>query len=389
MADKTTQPSDTVSTGDPLAGLTDEQLSKFELTGELPADTSKADDKADEAKDQADPQVEAAATDADATAASAKGREKAADPESAKPEQGKKKLPGQKKSARERADEINAEAAEEERLLEEALTRRRRARDARRDAEREDPSPKAGKKDAEAAAATTDPKAPAWKRYREMPDAPKSKDFDDLDDYAAAMGVFVADKIAEERANAIFDARSQEQRAADEEFQSFASAVETGMQKAAKELESDPDIVGRIDPRLHSLKPMRETPPDQRTVAHYIKEQCLTRSNNPLKMLAWLSANDSAELRRIGRLHPEAINAALTRQDARFDFESEGDEDTTAQDEGARDAHAHRKSKAPAPAPTLGKKPSASKDPRKAPDSYDDFDSWNLEETKAAAGARG
>jgi hypothetical protein len=208
-----------------------------------------------------------------------------------------------------------------------------------------------------------------------MPNAPKSRDFDDLDDYAAAMGVFVAEKIAEERSNAVYDARSSADRDAHVRVRQWETEASEGLQRATAELERDPEIMARIDPRLQALKPLHEVPAGQATAAHYIKEQVLRRAEHPLAVLAALCADDSAELRRIGQLRPEAMIYELAKLDARSGA-SDPQADTAA-------ATPPRKSMAPAPAPTLGTKPAAAKDPRKPPSSYDEFDAWNLAETKA------
>lgn len=367
-----------VGNGDPLSGLSDAELSKFELTGELPGKTAAPAET--EGTEKAEHDAEAAAAEPVEQAASRDATTEAA-PEAAKPE---KKKPGQKKDAATRAAEIDRDAEEAERKLEAALTRRRRAQDALREVEREDREPKRAERDREAAAPATDPKAPAWKRFREMPDAPKSDQFESLDDYAAAMGHFVAEKIAEEKFNTLYESRSAADRAAQEASQQWETAAKTGFERASKELESDAELLDRIDPRLHALQPMHQTPAQERTPAHYVKDRCLLHSNNPLKLLAWLSENGGAEMSRIARMSAEGIVDAISRQDARFDLQSEESE---AQASTAGERQHPRVSRAQAPAPDLGKK-AAAKDPRKAPGSYDDFDSWNLEETRGTVGAR-
>ncbi len=189
-----------------LTSLSDADLDKVLLSGEMPSD---APAETNDESEKADTPAEAAAAEPAEQADSTESKIEAA-PETAKPEKSKKQ-PGQKKSAKERAAEINAEAAAEERELAEALERRRRVRDARREAEREDaPSPKADKQ-AEAAAAKTEP---AWKRYRNHKDAPKVADFEDLDDYAAAMSTFVGEQVASEKFEALYNQRSQQEREA-------------------------------------------------------------------------------------------------------------------------------------------------------------------------------
>lgn len=370
-ADKTTQP----PMGDALAGLSDAQLDQFMLDGNLP-DTTQADTPAEAAAAQ--PVEQAASTDALSKAVT----------EPAAPEKGKR--PGHKKNASERAAEIEREASEAEERLAKALERRARAREAEREATREEPRPLKVENVAEAAAAgTKEAREAARKRFASMPDAPKADDYegpDALVNWATDLNIFIGEKIAEEKFGTLYDQRSAAQREESARIEAFEQSAQEGFGRAAKEIEQlGEEVLDRIDPKMMALKPLHDLGPNERpTVAHFVKDQCLLKAKNPLQLLAWVTANDNAELKRIGRLDPESIIRELAYQDAAFSAPSADPDQDTA---GTR-RHS-RVSNAAAPSPTLGKRAAGAKDPRKAPDSYEDFDSWNVEESKAGAGARG
>lgn len=366
----------------PMDQWTPEQVSHWEGTGELPGDAKDA--PAIEGTEKADTPAEAAAAEPAEQAASRDAKTEVA-PEAAKPEKSKKQ-PGQKKSAKERADEINAEAAAEERELAAALERRARARAARREAEREEPSPKA-EKGAEAAAATTEP---AWKRYRNHPDAPKIKDFEDLDDWGAAMSAFSGEHIAKEQFQILYDQRSREERASMSAESRFVEQLREADTRVTAELQADPEILERIDDRWKALNPSdRLAAGETASWAHFIKDHVTFHCQHTLKLSEWLASRESqsAELRRLVKLGvdrgPQAVIRELVIKDASFDQESE----TTQDPAGAR-PHP-RVSKAPAPAPTLGKKAAAGVDPLKKAIDENDFDTFNeLESKREMAGRR-
>lgn len=366
MADKneTAASGDSAPRGDAFAGMPDADFDKFMLTGDMPeapADPAQADTHAEAAA--AKPVDQAASTDA----------KEALAPEAGKPESKAKKLPGQKKSAAERADEI----AEENERLDRELQRRRRLRD---ELERDEArGPKAGKP-AEAAAADTAKKDPEWKKYRAMPDAPKSDDFDSLDDYAAAMTVFIADKRAEERFPQLYDERSKADRAMSEREAAFEHTLTETESRVSKELEADPEILDRIDPRWKALPPSERMPDGEKpTLLHWIKDQVTFKSQHTLKLSEKLTMNENAELRRLLAMRdPERILRALAVMDASFD--SPGD--TAADSDEAADKRPSRVSKAPAPATTLGKKPAPGVDPVKKAIAENDFDTFNALESQ-------
>lgn len=364
--DPVNAPADTKAPG--LDALSDADLDKFMLTGDLPSEVPA--EKTEEAA-ASKPVDQAASTDASSKAAT----------EAAEP--AKVKAPGQKKSAAERAEQIERETSAEEDRLRKALAKRREVREALEEAEREDRPSKAAKSADAATAATAEP---SWKKYRTMPGAPKAEDFPEggLDDYVAAMGSFIAEKIAEEKFNTLYEARSGQDREASERDRAFVESAEAAEIKVRAEVEADPEILGRIDPRWKALNPSdRLAPGEQLSPAHFVKDQVTFNSNHPAKLSEWLTANDGEELRRIGRMRPDQIIREIAIKDASFDGQTPDDAG-----EAAGERQHSRVSKAPAPSPTLGKKATPARNPHKAPESFDDFDSWNLGLAKEEAGRR-
>lgn len=348
--------------------MTTEQLRQWELTGDVtprePDPEAGKDAEHDAAAAAAEPEGEAASTDAKSKVAT----------EAAEP--GKK--PGKHLSAKERAAELEREAAADEARVQAALRRRREAREALAEAEREIPKPKQADKTAEAASAATDPKDPEYKKYRAMPGAPKADDFEGpeaLDDYAAAMGVFIAKQIAKEQFDELYEARSGKDREAYERDQQFTRAVDEAETRVSKELAADPEILSRIDDRWKGLNPIEALGDQKPSPAHFIKNLVTFKLRNTLKLSEWLTADGSKELTRIAQLPPDQAFRELAYKDASFGLDD-------AQDPASAEAPAStRKSAAPAPAPTLGRKAAAGKDAKAAAIAAGDFEAFNAIES--------
>lgn len=387
---ETTKPAATLR----MDELSDTQFEQSMLTGELPPREAPAKG----AQDQAGKDAEAAAAKAAKPPASTDASSKA-DTESA--DSGKsKKLPGQKKNAIERAEEIEREAAAGEERLQKALARRRRVNEELADAERE-PSPSKRADASREAAAPTD--ADKRKKYRELPDAPKPPKMDDfkgetaLDDYMAAvhahsadMAEFIAEKLAGEKFEQLFDSRSKADQAAAAQDRQFIEKAERAEVRMQANLKADPEVLDRIPDRWKGLNPSdRRLPDEPMTAAHFVKDQVMFNADNPLLLSDWLCADDYRELTRIARLSPEGIIREIAIKDREF---GAGD-DTDAGDTAAADeAKPHpRVSKAPAPTKTLpGKKAAAGVDPLKKAMDEGDFDTFNaLESERERASARG
>lgn len=374
MADEAVKPGTDAAAPVERAPLSSADYDAFMKTGDFPDAAAAAADEL-----LADTQGEAAAPVADDQPASREAKTEAA-PEAAKPES-KKKLPGQKKSAAERADELARENDAAEERLQRELRRRQQVRRQAEELEREDAAPaaKAGKHGE--AAAPDAKKDPEFKKYRAMPDAPKSADFDDLDDYVAAMGVFIADKRSEERFTELYDKRSGAERAEYERAERFSREVAETEARVSKELEADPEILDRIDQRWKDVAPLAAMPRGMKpTLTHWIKDVVTFKCQHTLKLSERLTANDSAELRQLIQRNQgdtERIYRDLMRLD--LSFGSDSDESGTE----AAAVQPSRVSKAPPPAKVLGKKPAPGVDPLNKAIQENDFDTFNRLETAA------
>lgn len=360
--------------GDPFAKMSEKDFDAFLLSGDV---APKAD--------PADTPGEAAAPEPAEQAASRDALPEAA-PEAATPEKPKKQA-GAKKSAAERATEIEAETVADQERLNRALQTRREVKRQLDALDREEKPTKAGK-DAEAAAAKADPGAPAWKKYRALPDAPKSADFDDLDDYAAAMGYFIAEKITDERFDSKiqdYEARNSALSAADREFESQFTEAHA---RVSAEVAADPEIHSRIDERWQRVESKHPDDPSC-TPIEFVKSTTALYCKRPLGVATYLSTPEGYE--RLKDLMG-MTKAQITRELAYIDAEVAASAPLTAsedsQDTGAVERPHKRVSAAPAPAKVLGKKPAGAVDPLKKAIEENDFDTFNSIESKAAS-ARG
>lgn len=314
----------------------------------------------------ADPSADAATAKPDAQAVSTETKSKPAT-ESGEPGTKKGKL-----SAKERAAEVAAEVEELNKQL------RLRA-EVRRQLDAVEPKPKQAEKTEPASTV----KEPAYKKYQAMPDAPKSADFESLDDYAAAMGVFIADKIADEKFDAKYESRSKQDRESYQRDERFAAQVEEAGARIEAEAAADPEILSRIDDRWKGLSPSDRLAEGERlTPAHFVKDRVTFHSRHTLKLSEWLTADGSKELARIAQLSPDAIIRELAYKDASF-----GD---LAQDSPAADApRPSQVSKASKPAPTLGRKASHGQDDLTSAIQGNDLDAFNrIELARKRGGGR-
>ena len=327
-----------------------------------------------------EPVAEKSKAEIDAEAAAAKPVDQAAsrDAKPAVPDTATvetKKGPGQKKSAKERAGEVDADIAE--------LNSRLKIRaELKRELDALDRKPKQdakGEPSSPAKAAATDP---AWKKYLTMPGAPKAKDFDGenaLDEYAAAMGSFIAEQIADEKFGKLWDERTKASTQAADEDQAFGELVTHAVTRAEAEAEADPEILDRIDDRWKGLNPSNRLGDQRLSPAHFVKDRVMFHSNHPLKLSELLTKDNSKELARIARLSPDAIIREVAYLDASFgalSTETETDPPSPV-------------SKAAPPPATLGRKAAAAVDEESDALNSGDFTKWNAIQDKKVLAKRG
>ncbi len=304
----------------------------------------------------------------DADSAPAKPAEQVASTEalsSPASEPGKPELKAKGKGLKARVDQLADENTQLSQRLTEELRRRKELR-----AELERESAVAPPRREPAAPVDSAPDADALKkeiaRIKALPGAPKHTDFEDLDDYTAAMAMHVNKHLTEqvfaERDQA--SARSAEQR--DE-----MHAVTT---RLAKQYEEHPELVEQVAPDFLALVPSRLLPPGQKpTVLNFIKDQAMYECEHTLAMGAYLSSPEGrAEAARMcdrgdGRpMSPGQVIRWLALKDASFVAD--------AQDapNGNNSVSVHV-SKAPPPPPVAGRKTAAPSDPMSAALKNGDF----------------
>ena len=215
-----------------------------------------------------------------------------------------------------------------------------------------------------------------YKRYRAMPGAPKASEFEDLDDYAAAMGYFIANHVAKDSFGRLFDERTQQSEAQYEQERRFESMAHGAADLMDAEKASDPEIIDRIDPRWKALPALTMLPPGQApTPAQFIKDRAIFHSRHPLKVSEALTREDSAELRRLARLSPDLIIREVAYLDASF---------SGSHDEVGGSMPSVHVSRAPAPSQTLGRKAAGAVDPLKKAIAENDYLSFERIENERA-----
>lgn len=106
---------------------------------------------------------------------------------------------------------------------------------------------------------------PAYKRFRAMPDAPKLQDFDSIEDHAAAMSHFVAEKLlAEQRDTSARTDQQKQERAQyyEREQRRIASASKQIEDHRAAHPDFLKDVPEDVRATLKSLQPFGSLPTD-------------------------------------------------------------------------------------------------------------------------------
>ena len=152
----------------------------------------------------------------------------------------------------------------------------------------------------------------AWEAYKDLPDAPKSTDFESYEDYLDARSDF----IAEQKYKSL---RADEQKVydADRQRRDFETRTQASIERGTKFWETHPDLKAEVNPLLLEIIPTRvyaQIPPDQRTAGDkphplgdllwespVAAEVTVYLSRNPDQLQALLSSPDAATLlRRFG-----------------------------------------------------------------------------------------
>lgn len=190
------------------------------------------------------------------------------------------------------------------------------------------------------------PQAPAptqkdHERFLSMPDAPKLEHYEyDVEKYSAAMGVFIANKLFEERTTQI------QQEQARTESDRARSARDTAFHDRIAEVKkTDPAFFESISDEVLSLKPFDRLEPGERPGArNAIAEEILSSEYGP-QLMRHLSET-AGELARLERLGPTDLFMELGALRAQFR-------------QAATKQPTKTLSTAPTPPTVLGTKPSA------------------------------
>jgi hypothetical protein len=309
-----------------LDGLSREQRSHWELTGELPTQTPSADPS------PATP-VEQAAETAASSPASEPG--KPADPK--------------EKGAKARNVELDREIAD----LRDKLRTRAQLRDELARTER--PS------DVKPESSPGQPPTQAeWKRFLAMPDAPKVENFEGENgfvEWTAAVGLFIADKRYQEH---------QERAQADTEYRSHVDAAtrlkEEATARVSEYVKSHPDFDTKVHPELLEIPTatVRRLQGQKVGPQHVLAEEIL-KSPSTAQLLEHFSTDaGQQEWGRLMTLAPADLMRAFGRIEARM-------EQGTPQAPPAASAPAPKDlSSAPPPGKQMGERPTEPIDPSEA-----------------------
>ncbi len=327
----------------PLQEMSSEQVSQFMKDGKMidkPAEKTPAATPetsaatADSAT--AEPAAQVASTDASTEAAS----------EPAKPE---KKAKG--KSLTERNEHLRAEIEENTRLLN-LREEQRRKLDARDSA----PVEKPAAQPTDSAPADAGDLKKEIARIKALPGAPKWQAYEDMDDYTAAMALFVTEQLSKSTFERMFSEKSE---LANREAETQAQVRELDG-KLDAQYKAHPDLVEKIDPQFLNVVPSRHLPPNVEPKAHHFaKDLILFECENTLQLGAFYSTPEGqAEWQKMMRMNPAQITRTLAIRDHSFGADSQ---DAATDDEApAPSVHV---SKAPPPSPVAGRKTAAPSDP--------------------------
>ena len=207
------------------------------------------------------------------------------------------------------------------------------------------------------------PEQAAYEKYANDPEAPDPEDFSDLRQWGAAMSVFVAEKVAEQKFGQLFDARAQQSAAASQQQHELNEVAEVAEQRITADEAVVPDWRDRMDPRFASIPPSRLLPEGANdSPQSFAKDQIMFESEHPAQLAVFYS--DEANMAKLMRMSngrstatPQSIMREIAYQDA--SFRSPGNR------VGSQAAASAAKTftKTPAPPTSLGRRPGTAGDP--------------------------
>lgn len=351
------------------AEMNDSQLNEFFSKGtrfekDAPADAS-ADQSADAAPAEHAEHVES--TDSSPAAASETATQD-------KPKKGK--------GLKSRVEQLDQENEGLSQRLSAALRRRRELHEQLGDAEREPTSkPKQDAKTDPSPTATDKPAEANWKRFRDLPGAPKIGDFtgeDALEDFVDAKAAFIAQHLAKEQFSTMFDERQQQSAAQSQQEREFLEVANAAEERAKADEARNPQWKEQLDPALAAIPPLRALPPGAKPNAlNFIKDQVMFESDHPVSLMVFLSSDEGKQWAAgLTKMPPQRIVREIAIKDAAFG--SQDDEETTPS----------LVSKAPPPGEHLGRKATKPVDRLKAAQESGNVEDWIEQRNRSAVGAR-
>ena len=329
-----------------LDGMTSEQLGKWELTGDLP-DTTIA------GSSPAAPAEQAASTDA---------RKQAPVSETGKP-------------AEKNGHRGNADTRVQELL---ASDRRNREENARLQERLAALERGAGKPDAQPGSSPD--KAPTqteWERYKAMPDAPKSANFDDFDDFTAAMSVFIADRRFAEHTQ-----RSRHQSEIQRHVEGVRDSGRQAAERIATAIKADPEFASKVDTRLLAIETasVRRISGQPIGPQHVIADEIVSSDHTDKLLLHFSTEDGQKDFRRLMGMPPQLLLREFGRIEERLGGAKPASESQAPPPKTL--------STAPPPGKTLGTRPTEPVDPSDAALKRKDFAAYEAAENAKAVGAR-
>jgi hypothetical protein len=207
-----------------------------------------------------------------------------------------------------------------------------------------------------------------YTRYREMPDAPKIGDFQEIEDYTAAMALF----IGRHEADATFDRKFSEISKQATDHQERLRDVNARVIKADAAykayLEKTPDAETKINPHLVEIIPASLLPDPREAKPHNVLADFVMDSGCPGQLHEYFSTPEGTKhwqsLLQTAHRNPRAVAFDIGKLAARFDAVPVAPSPKTI-------------STAPEPVETLGKRPAAPTDDAQASLAAGDFEGYS------------
>lgn len=209
-----------------------------------------------------------------------------------------------------------------------------------------------------------------YKRYLQMPDAPKLGDFAEIEEHTAAMALFIGEKVAESTFDRKFGELSKEATARDARMRDVNDRVSKADADYKAYLERTPDADTKINPLLVEIVPASLLPNPADAKPHNVLADHVMESGCPGELHEYFSTPEGTthwqSLLTLAAVNPRAVAFAFGKLSARFD--------TRAAVKAATPPKTV--STAPEPVETLGKRPAAPTDDADAALAAGDFEAY-------------